>query len=707
MDEKERLLKAKIPGPETGIEVKHTICDICCPSFHCGIDAYVKDGKVIKIEGTADHPVNHGLLCPKGLSNRQYIYRDDRIRTPLRRVGERGEGKFEPITWEEAYAEIAQKLNAIKAESGPESVLFYSGYSKWYRPFLHRFTYSFGSPNFLTESSSCMTSTFLNWWVTTGNPMCSSDVLNSGVFLGWAFNPYYSRHIAALNVEKRKAEGMKVIIVDPRITPAALHLADIHLRPRTGTDGAVALGLAHILIRDGKTDQDYIDKYVHGYPEFAAYVRDFTPQRVEELTGVPAGQLEEAAALIADNLPLSINESAAPLAHHRNGFQNYRAIMALSAILGCYDRKGGQIPIQFSYNYLPGGFPTREDEFIMAHHDRVKAPAVGAERFPIWNDFIHEAQANDLSRQIETGKPYPIRAMFGVGMNYRISPDDERLKKNLMKLDFLVNTELFLTDTCKFCDIVLPACTSFERSELKSYGGGYLYYTKPVIDRLYDSRSDVEILCGLAKALDMDDELLAKGPEACLEYILQDLPITLEELKASDKPVKVPGVEPYVPGTMLEKGLNTASGKFELYSLAIEKHPGFDPLPTYRPPYEDRPDSDLPMVLSSSPRIPNVLHSRLHKVPWNRSLRPEPMADLSHEDAARLGVVQGDTIEISSHQGSIRVKVNLTHKAEPGVVCLYHGYAEADVNSLTDNEILDPYSGFPTYRETRVCVRKV
>lgn len=215
MDEKERLLSAKIPGPETGIEVKHTICDICCPSFHCGIDAYVKDGKVIKIEGTADHPVNHGLLCPKGLSNRQYLYREDRIKTPLRRVGARGEGKFEPITWAEAYKEIAGKLNAIKAESGPESVLFYSGYSKWYRPFLHRLTYSFGSPNFLTESSSCMTSTFLNWWVTTGNPMCSSDVLNSGVFLGWAFNPYYSRHLAALNVEKRKAEGMKIIIVDP------------------------------------------------------------------------------------------------------------------------------------------------------------------------------------------------------------------------------------------------------------------------------------------------------------------------------------------------------------------------------------------------------------------------------------------------------------------------------------------------------------
>lgn len=707
MDKKERLLKAKIPGPETGIEVKPTICDICCPSFHCGIDAYVKDGTLIKIEGTADHPVNHGLLCPKGLSNRQYIYRKDRIQTPLRRTGPRGAGTFEPISWEEAYAEIAQKLNAIKAESGPESVLFYSGYSKWYRPFLHRLAYSFGSPNFLTESSSCMTSTFLNWWVTTGNPMCSSDVQNAGVFLGWAFNPYYSRHLAALNVERRKAEGMKVIIIDPRITPASLKLADMHLRPRTGTDGALALGLAHILIRDGKTDQDYIQKYVHGYPEFAAYVREFTPARVEELTGVPAGQLEQAAAMIASNLPLAINESAAPLAHHRNGFQNYRAIMALSAIMGCFDRKGGQIPIQFSYNYLAGGFPTRENEFVMAHYDRVRAPAVGAERFPIWNDFIHEAQANDLSRQIEEGVPYPIRAMFGVGMNYRISPDDERLKQNLQKLDFLVNTELFLTDTCKFCDIVLPACTSFERSELKSYGGGYLFYTKPVIDRLYDSKPDVEILCQLAKALQLDDELLPLGPEACLEYILQDLPVSLGDLKASNKPVKVPGISPYVPGTMLEHGLNTASGKFELYSLAIERHPGFDPLPTYRPPYEGRPDEDLPLVLSSSPRMPNALHSRLHQVSWNRSLRPEPTADLSLEDAAALGIARGDLIEISSHRGSIRVKANLTRKAEPGVICLYHGYAEADVNTLTDNEILDPYSGFPTYRETRVRVKKV
>ena len=704
MDEKQRLLRAKIPGPETGIEVKHTICDICCPSFHCGIDAYVKDGKVIKIEGTADHPVNHGLLCPKGLSNRQYLYRKDRIRTPLRRVGERGEGKFEPITWEEAYAEIAQKLNAIKAESGPESVLFYSGYSKWYRPFLHRFTYSFGSPNFLTESSSCMTSTFLNWWVTTGNPMCSSDVAHAGVFLGWAFNPYYSRHLSALGVEKRKAEGMKVIIVDPRVTPASLRLADLHLRPRVGTDGAVALGLGHIFIRDGRIDREYIDKYVHGFEAYADYVRQFTPRRVEELTGVPAAQLEQAAAMIADNLPMAINESAAPLAHHRNGFQNYRAVMALSAILGCFDRPGGQVPVQFSYNYLVAGFPTREDEFILAHHDRVKAPAVGAQRFPVWNDFIHEAQANDLSRQIEEGTPYPIRAMVGFGMNYRISPDDARLKRNLMKLDFLVNTDLFLTDTCKFCDIVLPACTSFERGEPKSYGGGYLYLTKPVVEPFGDSRDDVRILCELAEALDLDDDLLRQGKEACWRYIFQDLPITLEELKAADRPVKLPNVEPYVPGTLLERGLDTATGKFELYSEAIAKYPHLDPLPTYIPPFDTEEDPEWPFHLCTSPRLTNALHSRLHQVPWARSLRPDPMADLNPEDAAALGIAQGDDIRMTSPRGEVVVKANLSHKVDRGMVYFYHGYREADSNLLTDNEALDPYSGFPAYRDTRVRI---
>ena len=155
MTELERRIKAKIPGPDTGIEVRHTMCDICSPGMHCGINAYIKDGKVIKIEGIDGHPSNDGRLCTKGMANREYIYREDRIKTPLRRVGKRGEGRFEPISWEEAYEEIAKGLNRCKEKYGAESVAFYSGYSKWYRQMLRRLAYAFGSPNYGCESSAC------------------------------------------------------------------------------------------------------------------------------------------------------------------------------------------------------------------------------------------------------------------------------------------------------------------------------------------------------------------------------------------------------------------------------------------------------------------------------------------------------------------------------------------------------------------------
>ncbi len=702
------LLAGKIPCRETGIEVKQTICDICNPSFHCGIDAYVKDGKVIKIEGTAEHPANKGLLCAKGLANRAYLYREDRIKTPLRRIGERGSGRFEPISWEEAYAEIAKHLLSARENYGPESVVFYGGDPKWIRPYLHRLTYSFGSPNFLTESSSCMTSTFLNWKVTTGNHMSSGDTANAGVYLGWAFNPYYSRYPAALGVEAAKERGMKVIIVDPRITPASQKLADLHLRPRPGTDGALAHGIAHVLIREDRVDHAYIEKYVYGYEQYRAYVMQFDPERVEKLTSVPAADIVKTARMLADHLPMSVNESAAPITHHKNGFQNYRAIMALSAILGCYDRKGGQLPVKFSYNYQPAGFETREEEFVNSVKPENSRPAVGAKRFPLWNDYIDEAQANDLARQIETGDPYAIKALMGFGYNYRIGPDTTRVKKALMQLDFIADVDLFMTDTCLLSDIVLPACTSFERSELKAWGGGYLTCTTPVIEPLYESRSDVQIICDLSKAMHLGDELLARGPDACYRYIIADLPVTLEELKENRYPLKIPTWQAYVPGTQLKNGFHTRSGKFELYALGVEpyRHLGLHPLPTYTDPCTYEEAEQYPFLLCSGPRLTNAVHTRLHKVPWSRSIRPYPMADICPKDAEKLGLQQEDDIELYSDFGCISVKANISAKVDQGSVYMFHGYSEADVNSLLNGDKLDPYSGFPAYRSNRVGIRK-
>lgn len=213
MTRNEELLKAKIPCPETGIEIRRTLCDICSPSSHCGVDAYVKDGVILKVEGTKDHPLNQGLLCTKGAANRQYIYREDRIKTPLKRTGPKGSGSFEPITWEEAYETIASKLLQAKADYGAHSVQFFSGYSKWYRPILQRLAYSFGSPNYGTESSSCFTSGLMAWQTATASP-ARPDMKNAKLFLGWAHNPYYSGYLGARSTERLKKSGCKFIIVD-------------------------------------------------------------------------------------------------------------------------------------------------------------------------------------------------------------------------------------------------------------------------------------------------------------------------------------------------------------------------------------------------------------------------------------------------------------------------------------------------------------
>lgn len=707
MTELERKLRAKIPGADTGIEVRHSICDICSPGMHCGLDCYVKDGKVIKIEGQDGHPVNDGKLCTKGLANRQYLYRKDRIMTPLRRVGERGEGRFEEISWEEAYREIADQLNRIKGEYGPESVAFFSGFSKWYRPMLRRFAYSFGSPNYGSESSSCYTSAFMAWKVAAG-AQGAADMANSDLFLGWAFNPYYSNYMSAARATKLKEKGLKFLIVDTRITPAVEKLADVVLRPKSGTDGALAHAIANVLISRGEIDREYIDHYVYGFDEYAEYVKNFNEHNIEALTGVSYEDVLRAADLIAQSKKISFYESSAPLTHHRNGLQNYRSIISLLAITGNIDRPGGQQLIQHTYVHVNCGFRIRETEFQYGTKPKHAKPPIGAERFPLWNELEGEMQSMALPGQIETGNPYPVKGLFSLGLNARMWPDSGRMFRALKKLDFFVDTDLFLTDAAKYADIVLPACTSMERGEFKPYPGGRAFYTKPVIPPLGSARSDVQILSDLANVMDLDDELLKAGYEACISYMIQDLNVTVEDLKKPDLPIKVAEAETFAPLEHLEKGLKTPTGKIELKSALIEQHPewGLEALPTYVEPLDQADPELYPFTFTSGSRIPNAIHSRLHNCANNRSLRPVPTADMSLEDCEAMGLKEGDPIVISTMRGELHVPVHPTLAMPKGLVNLYHGYSEADANSLLDGDHLDPYSGFPAYRSSRCAVRK-
>lgn len=697
---------AKQAGEKTGITVRRTVCEICTRG--CGLDAYVKDGQVVKVEGTAGNPTGFGYLCQKGQGSRSYIYREDRVRTPLRRTGPRGSGEFEPISWDEAYREIAEKLNLYKKESGADSVVFFSGYTKWYRAIYRRFIYSFGSQNYCTDDSLCYYSTYMANMLNAGTPT-RPDQRNSGVFLGWAFNRYYSGSIVETKrlEQYREENGLKVVIVDPRITPASQKLADIHLRPLPGTDGALAHGFANLFIQWDRIDHDYIRDHVYGFEEYAEYVRQFDVETVSRITTVPAEDIVAAAKMLTENGPMSIAEGASPLVHHVNGMQNYRAIMALSAITGNYDRKGGQIPLRFAD---PGyaGDNVLEDVFALDTFPYHYVKKVGAKRFPLFTELVEQGQDMDLARHILEKDPYPIRAIFALGMNFRMFPNDRHIAEAIKALDFFVDTDIFLTDTAKQADIVLPACTSFERGTFRNYGNGRVACTKPVIEPLYQSKSDVDILCELANVLELNDPLLRSGYRACVDLMLSQTGLTMEQLEEAEEQVPIPTFVNYPAGLNTSIGYATLTGKYELKSKLIEQRFtqfGLDPLPTYRPSIDESEAGAYPLVLNSGGRLTNAIHSRLHDSKWHRAMRPEPMADIHPEDAGAQGISQGDDIWLETSTGRIPVKANLSWTVKKGVVFMFQGYREADVDSILP-ERFDPYSGYPGIKSARCRIEK-
>jgi len=710
LDERTR---GKIPGPDTGIEIKKSICTICDPDSQCGLDLYVKSGKIIKVEGSKENPHNEGTLCSKGAAMRQYVYHKDRIKTPLKRVGPRGSGEFEPVSWDEALGTITNNLGELKARSGPESIAFFSGYSFWYRPFLQRMAHIFGSPNFLSNASVCHIAMIMSQILTFGLPG-GPDIRNAKCLLVWGTNPFHTRTGLVRHILDAKEKGMKIITVDPRYSPMAAQ-ADIHLPLKPGTDGALALSMAQVIIDEDLYDQDFIHNHSYGFDEYKKYVQEFSPETGEKITAVPSEKIRAAARLLATTKPAALVPGSSPVVHHTNGVQNHRAAFALIGLTGNYDIFGGNFVEPLSYIYEPGGFISREEEFKHPKRFDEMAPRIGDDKFPLWSQLFDEAHAVHLPFQIQSEKPYPIKAMLAFGINYLMWPDPDFLAQGLGKLDFVAIADIFMTESCKkFADIVLPACTSVERSEFRCYPERYVIYTQPAISPIHESRPDVDIILELAKRLKLNDPLLSSGFENSLDWILEPSGITVETLKKHPGGMPVPEPITFPERKYLKQGFRTPSGKMEFKSLFLEKHSklfGYDALPIYRPPkysHETTPDmaKDYPFILNTGTRLPMFIGSQTFRLSWTRSLSPEPCADLSPDDCHRLGIESGDDIRISTPKGSIIVKAHLTNMVQPGVVHVSPAYIDIKVNSLIEADYFDPISGFPGYKALLCRVEK-
>lgn len=709
----QKLLKGKIPSPETGIEIRKSICAICDGPL-CGLDLYVKEGKIIKVEGSEKNPSSLGTLCSKGAATRQYVYNEERIKTPLKRVGPRGSGKFEPISWNEALDTIAEKFNTIKKENGPESVVFFAGYTKYFRPYLKRLAHSFGSPNFLTESSTCHQAMVMAQTLVLGQSS-GPDTANTRCLLVWSANPFHSNPGVGRALLKARERGVKLIVVDPRKTPTTA-LADIHLQLRPGTDGALALSMAQVIIDEKLYDKDFVDNYTYGFDEYKEYVQLFSPEKGEELTGVPAEKIREAARLYASNKPAAIMPSASPVVHHTNGVQNYRAVFSLVGLTGNYDIKGGNFVTPPSFYHSPGRIATRNKEFMQSRPWCEMAPRIGADRFPVWNDTTDEGQAMQLPFQLRSGKPYQVKALIGFGLNHRMWPDSKGFLESLDKLDLFVNVDLFMTDSCKHADIVLPACSTVERSEFRCYPMGYVIFSQPAIKPLYESRSDHDIIYDLAARLELDDPLFKAGYEPSIDWILEPSGLNVAELKKHSEGMFVPNPLKNPEKKYLNNGFKTPSGKLEFKSKILEKYggkPGFEALPAYHPPMHSQEATpgmarEYPFILNTGSRLPMFIHTRTYRLSWTSSLRPDhPSADINPEDAARLSIKQNDAIRLTTPKDAIVVKANLTQMVQPGVVHIFHGHPQADANRLIDRDYLDPLSGYPGFKSDLCKIEKV
>ena len=705
MDELQLKLKGKIPGADTGIEVCKSVCTICDPGSQCGLDLFVKDGKIIKVAGTKEAPHSHGTLCSKGAATRQYVYSPERVLTPLRRTGERGSGQFEPISWDEALDEISERLQALKTKFGPESVMFYSGYAKWARAYLMRFALNFGSPNYLTESSTCATAMVMAQQLTYGMP-AAADLKNTNCVVYWSHNPSATKSLNLEGIGKKLESGVKVIVIDPRVTDIAQR-ADVFLQIRPGTDGALALAFGHVIVEEGLYDKEFVEQWTYGFDEYRALVRDMTPEKAATICDVSAADIRTAARMYASAKPACVHFSAAQVVHHTNGVQNYRAVFCLIALTGNLDIVGGNRMNPPSLVHSPGGFPTREREFTGAQRLADMPERIGAARFPVWARLSNEAQACDIPRQIRTGKPYPLKALFALGLNHRMWPASQEFIDEICKLDFIVDADLFLTDSAKYADIVLPACSSVERREIRCWPFGYVQFTQPAIQPLGESKSDVQILSALSARMGLGDELLEAGIEACVEWMLEPSTLSVAELNKHPEGMWVPDAKPPAERKYQNGGFRTPSGKVEFVSnvLAEFSGEGFEAAPSYREPAMSpvsRPDlaKDFPLVLGLGARLPMMQHSRMFRVPWVRALCPEPFADIHPENAAATGIEDGSRMRLVTPNGQVTVTAHVTLLVRKGDVHLYHDWPQANANDLLDGDYLDPISGFPGYRSS-------
>ena len=675
-------------------EIKKTMCGMCSKS--CGIDIYLKNGKIVDIRGMKEHLTTHGVVCAKARFAGELEFSKDRLTTPLLRQGT----TWKKISWAEALDAAAKKLSDIKANWGPEALAVYLGNSVGLRDakrFAMRFCDVYGTPNYSSVDSLCHWSRAMATdYIVGGYPV--PDEANSKCIMVWGTNPFDSSVPEYNDIIAAMKKGTKLIVIDPRCIPLA-RKADVYVPIRPQTDCALALGMIRIIIDEKLYDKEFVDQWTIGFEQLKERVKDYPPEKVAQICGVSVDVIYNAARTYAQNRPACIPQHIA-IDHGINGFQTIRAIYTLASITGNIDIAGG--------DRLPPAYKTNNTRAAQ----EMSPKTIGIEKYPAFVRFTNQAQGMEFTNTLLSGKPYPIKAMILNGSNPFLTwPETAKTEQALKKLDFLVVVDLFMTKAAKMADLVFPASTFMERTELCDYGYvqgiPILAMRNKIFEPLPDTYPDWKFWLELAKTMGYKEYFPWENNEEMIDFVLQPSGITVAQLKENPAGIF------YAQNTTqryLEQGFNTPSGKVELFSERLAQY-GYDPLPHHKEPLESplsNPELSkaYPLCLLTGVRIVYYWQSSFRNLPGPAKLYPEPLVEMNDGTAQRLGIKEGDEVNVETLRGSITIKATINKHIRPDVVSIPLGWEKSNVNRLTSYEGRDPITGYPAFKSLLCRINK-
>ncbi|HWP22343.1 MAG TPA: molybdopterin-dependent oxidoreductase [Candidatus Cryosericum sp.] len=631
-------------------KIINTVCSRNCYSA-CGLRAHVRDGRVVKISGNPNNPATYGLVCSKGLSFPHTLYGENRLLYPMKRIGQRGEGRFLRIGWPEAIDTACEALSRASERYGPESVLYYAA-SGNHGGAMQAYAYGFWNQlegYSATRGSLCAAAANEGVRYTYGIVKDSAikDIETARLILLWGKNPAHTNIHTMRYIRAAMEHGGKLVTIDPRLGESGAG-SSLHLYPRCGTDGLVAIALAKMIVSEGLLDREFLVEHAQGYAEYRQMLERFTIEEICEKTEIPLAEFERLYALIRET-PRFLIILGKGFQRNSNGGQTTRGICLLPALTGGVGKSGSglfysdaQRP-KFVWPYLP------------PQPERVR----------------RDISIGRIASEIADKQNPPIRAMWIERANPMTSnPNVGKLKSAMEQLDFIACSDLFLTDTARMADLVLPAASFLEEDDLVfSYGHSYIQRKQKAVEPPGECKTDREIYRMLGVRFGMDQRYLPADDLEILRRVIKEsgLRTSLEQLDQ----------EPYLFSDYNEIAFSdgvfpTSSGKIEFYSEAIAQDWGADPLPVFVEPLESK--YTAPELYRKYPLQLMSPHARekTNSQPYSL-VNSTPYVQMHPQDAAEREIRDGDTVRLFNDRGEIFLAAQIADKSHRGVVCVFFG----------------------------------